>query len=126
MAATLILCAATGIYFSFIDQMYLVEAVIINPANFALAGDIISVSTTFHKLSDACLILIWTTVCGVKFSFLSLFRKLVDRNRPLTIYWRIALAFNIVVWLYGIAGFIIPCPYFSPPQSSALFLNPSI
>lgn len=71
----------------------------------------------FHKFSNACLILLWTTVCSVKFSFLALFRKLVDRNHSLTMYWRIVLALNIVIWLFGIAGVIITCPYFEASQT---------
>jgi len=119
------LCGATGLLFSFIDELYLVEALIVGLPGVILPSDFIEQSTTFHKLRDACLILLWTTLCGVKFSFLALFRKLVDRNQPLTMYWRVVLALNIVIWLYGIAGFIIPCPYFEPPQSRML-LHPPI
>lgn len=119
------LCGSTGLLFSFIDQMYLVEALIAGLPGVIIPSDFIEQSTTFHKLSDACLILLWTTVCGVKFSFLALFRNLVDRTHPLTMYWRVVLTLNIVIWLYGITGLIIPCPYFEPPQSRML-LHPTI
>jgi len=114
--ATVSLCVATGLLFTFLDKMYLTEALITGLIT-TLPPDFIEQSTIFHKLSDVCLILLWTTVFGVKFSFLSLFRKLIDRNRPLTIYWKVVTTVNAIVWAYGVAGFIIPCPHFIPPKS---------
>ena len=108
--------AATGLLFTFLDKMYLVEA-LISGIPTTLPPDFIQQSTIFHELSDICLILLWTTVFSVKFSFLALFRKLIDRNRPLTTYWKVVAAINAVVWAYGVAGLVIPCPHFTLPQA---------
>ena len=113
--AIIAFCAATGLFFSFVDQMYLVEAAIVGSLKVTPLDN-----ATFHKSSSACLILLWTAVCGVKFSFLALFRKLVDRDCFLTSYWRWVLGLNIVVYAYGIAGFVLPCPYFKPPNSCTM------
>ncbi|KAL8994874.1 MAG: hypothetical protein Q9169_005272 [Polycauliona sp. 2 TL-2023] len=52
----------------------------------------------------------------VKFSFLFLFRSLVQRIRALTIYWWIVTGFNVAVLGYGLSVYYVACPYAHGPN----------
>lgn len=67
----------------------------------------------FRKLVTASLILTWVAMMAVKFSFLALFRRLIDRIPPLIKYWRVIVAFNIAVTAYGASVYVVACPHFS-------------
>lgn len=49
---------------------------------------------------------------AVKFSFLALFKRLIDQIYCLKVYWWVVVAFNLAVTAYGAAAYIIPCPEF--------------
>ncbi|KAL8724939.1 MAG: hypothetical protein Q9181_006608 [Wetmoreana brouardii] len=53
---------------------------------------------------------------AVKFSFLFLFRKLIDRIPPLITYWWFVIAFNIVAFGYGLSTYFLICPRFNDPK----------
>lgn len=53
---------------------------------------------------------------AVKFSFLALFRRLIDRITPLIRYWYVVVAFNLAVTGYGASVYVIACPHFSGPK----------
>lgn len=60
--------------------------------------------------------LAWCSIIAVKFSFLSLFRKLVDRIPPLITFWWFAVAFNVVALGYGFSTYFLYCPYYNNPK----------
>ena len=67
----------------------------------------------FEKRIQVCSFLIWSLIYAVKFSFLCLFRKLVDRVRVLEIHWWVVTSATIVCGLVSMPlGFII-CPVFT-------------
>ena len=116
VGAACLICAF-AILFVFLDGLYLAEAFTERPSSPDFRGvrNPILAIQDFHKFSTVCLILLWTGICCVKFSFLFLFRKLVDRIRWLTVYWWIITGLNLATWLYGVASQVIGCPYYYNP-----------
>ena len=112
LIGTSCLIAAMALLFLFINQMYRAEALLFGVADIQLTPSFIEDSLWYHKISAAALILAWCSLMSVKFCFLVLFRKLVDRIRPMVRYWWFATIFNIAVAVYGVAVYIAACPYF--------------
>ena len=102
----LLLIAAMGMLYYFVDMMFLAEALLLHDNNVGLSSDIIEQSLDFEKWAAISLITTWVAVNSVKLSFLSLFRKLIDRLRPMVIYWWFVLAYTIAVALYGVSASI--------------------
>ena len=107
-----LLTAAMVMLYYFVDKMFLAEALLLHDKNVDLSFDIIQDSLDFEKWAAVSLIITWVAVNCVKLSFLSLFRKLVDRIRPMVLYWWFVLAYTISVGLFGISSYIAPCPTF--------------
>ena len=84
--ACLICAVATLFANGFVDKMYLVEAAVLGLPPSELPLDFPEQAISFEKLITVVLILTWCSIVSVKFCFLFLFRKLVDRVRPLVIY----------------------------------------
>ena len=60
----------------------------------------------------------------VKFSFLALFRRLIDRVPPLIKYWRVVVAFNLTVAAYGVSTYVIACPQFNGMKVNRTLFSP--
>lgn len=97
--------------------MYLVEALSTGLAGAYLPADTLQEAYDFHKWITVTLMLIWCAIMAVKFSFLFLFRKLVDRIRPLIIYWWVVTVFNVGVLGFGVTVYYLSCPYYSSLES---------
>ena len=108
----LLLVAAMGMLYHFVDILFLSEALLLGDRDIELSSNVIEDALSFQKWACISLITTWVAINTVKASFLSLFRKLVDRIRPMIIYWWFVLAYTIVVGLYGITSYILPCPKF--------------
>lgn len=115
------------------DNMYLVEALTFVPSS-ALTSLGASVSPAqvtqmfdrvyeFRKLITVSLILTWVALMSVKFAFLALFRRLIDRMPSLIRYWWVVVFFNIAVTGYGAAVYVIACPHFSGPKVGKTILS---
>ncbi len=113
------LISAMIVLFQFIDQMYLAEALLFG-SPVALPPDFIQQALYFHKMVTVCLILLWIAVCAAKFSFLFLFRQLIDRIRVMIIYWWIVMVFCVLVTGYGAASYVLACPKFGSLEASKL------
>ena len=111
---TCCLTAALIIIYIELDDMYLAEAVTFMPTNtFTFKFSDLDRIFRYRKMVTACLMLSWVAVVSVKFSFLALFRRLIDRIPALTKYWWFVVAYNVVVSTYGAVTYIIACPHFS-------------
>ena len=99
-----------------VDKMYLVEALSIGLPGADISPDFLQQSYEFHKWITVTLMLAWCAIMAVKFSFLFLFRKLIDRIQPLVIYWWVVTAFNVVVLGYGVSVYYVACPYYDDPR----------
>lgn len=101
-----------GMLYFFIDEMYLSEALLLHDTEIDLSFDVIQETLDFEKWAAVSLIILWVAINTVKLSFLAIFRKLIDRIRPMVVYWWCVLAYTILVGLYGISAYIAPCPTF--------------
>ena len=99
------------ILLTIIDKLYLVEAVNAS-AQIELPSDIIEQAFAFHKFSVIALIMSWYSIVAVKFSYLFLFRKMIDRMPRMITYWWVAAVFNGLISAYDTAVCVLICPYF--------------
>lgn len=51
----------------------------------------------------------WTTIFAVKFAYLTFFRRLVDRLRPLIIYWQFIVGFSAVSFPVCVVSIYVSC-----------------
>ncbi|KAL8898723.1 MAG: hypothetical protein Q9207_006553 [Kuettlingeria erythrocarpa] len=65
------------------------------------------------------------SVFAVKFSFLFLFRKLIDRIPRLITYWWFAMAFNVLAFGYVFSTNFLNCPYYNDRASLFKCATPS-
>lgn len=68
----------------------------------------------FQKQISPYSVLSWTVIFCVKFAFLSFFRQLVRRLRPMQLYWRGVAIFTVIAYLYCVAEPFFSCP--KPPS----------
>lgn len=101
-----------GLLFTFIDKMYLVGATEIGMPGIMLPPDFIEQAFDFQKLVAIALILTWCSIISVKFSYLFLFKRLIDRMPLLLMYWWVVFVFNAITSAYGAAVYIVACPDF--------------
>ena len=104
-------CAMVTIL-TFTYQMYLTEAMLFPSPQQQLPPDFIQQAFDYQKMVTVVLILTWCSIASVKFSFLFLFKRLIDRIRPLIVYWWVVTAFNVAVALYGAVIYVVACPWF--------------
>ena len=77
----------------------------------------VDIAYYYRKTSAVSLILSWLTIISVKFSFLALFKRVIDRLPSLIRYWWAIVIFNLAVSGYRIAIYILACPYFYTVKS---------
>ncbi|KAF7876780.1 hypothetical protein EAF04_001863 [Stromatinia cepivora] len=94
------------------EPMYLAEALTHNPETAVMPPDFLQQVFEFQKWITVILMLTWTSIMAVKFSFLFLFRKLIDRIRPLKIYWWIVTIITTGILGFGISVYYLACPYY--------------
>ena len=68
-------------------MMFMSEALTLGDNDIELSFNVIQDALIFKKWATISLITTWVAIYTVKASFLVLFRKLVDRIRPMSIYW---------------------------------------
>lgn len=106
------LIAAMAMLFIFIDKLYLAGAAEADTPGIGLPSDFIEETFDLQKLVVVALILTWCSIASVKFSYLFLFKKLIDRLPPMIIYWWFVAAFNAIISAYGATVYIAACPDF--------------
>lgn len=109
--------AAMVVLYIDIDNLYLTEALTYAQSSLPLKPEdmnkIMNRVYEFRKMSTASLILTWVALMSVKFSFLALFRRLIERMPRLIKYWWAVVIFNLAVTGYGAAVYVVACPHFS-------------
>ncbi len=117
-----------------INKMYFVEALVTNLPDVELPAHPLQEVVAFHKWVIAVDTLCWCAIMAVKFSFLVLFRRLIQGIKPLVVYWWIVTLFNIAALGYGISIYYVLCPHFSGigirksndnPESTDINFKPS-
>jgi hypothetical protein len=76
------LISAIALPFAFVDKMYLIGAVEAGMTDIELPSDFIQQVYDFQKLVAVALILIWCSIISLKFSYLLLVKRLINRIRP--------------------------------------------
>jgi len=109
------LIAAIGILLNIVDKLYLVGASESgNLVNVPLPGDFIEQAFEFQKMVTVALVLTWSAIVSVKFSYLFLFRRLIGRLPRMVTYWWIAVVYNGMISIYGAIVYGVACPnYYS-------------
>ncbi|KAI4197796.1 MAG: hypothetical protein LQ350_005701 [Teloschistes chrysophthalmus] len=126
MAVCCLICSVVIMYSVALDKMYQIQQ-LSAALPFALSigfpiddmpldSQFLQDSYDFLKWITVSQALAWTSVMAVKFSFLFLFRKLIDRMPPLITYWWLVLTFNIIALGYGLSTYFLYCPYFNDPK----------
>ena len=115
---TACLIAAMAVLYINMGNMYLIEALTYAPALFTSQPPDLNRVFEFRKLVTASLILTLVAMMAVKFSFLALFRRLIDRIPSLIKYWWFVVSFNLAVTGYGASVYVVTCPHFSGPKVS--------
>ena len=103
----------------------MVEALLFDPQSAQLIPDFLNAAYDYQKMAAVTLILCWCSIVSVKFSFLFLFRKLVDRIPTLIKYWWCVTIFNVVAGAYGIAVYLVACPHFYNVEARKFIFAPT-
>lgn len=111
------LIAAITLLHVFIDKRYMIEAMIFGVAHFRPSTNDVQQAFDLRIKVTIFLILSWCSICSVKFSFLFLFRRLIDRMRYMFVYWWVVTIFNVAVFGYGCAAAMVACPYFNKREA---------
>lgn len=113
----LCLISAMVLLFIFVDNLYLVEALEGNVIPTDLPVDFLQGVSDFERLVVGAMVLTWCSIISVKFSYLFLFRKLIDRVRSIVIYWWVAVVFNALISIYGIIIYAGVRPWYCTTNS---------
>ena len=98
--------------FIFVDDLFLVEALEGNTIPDNLPVNFLEHVLDFEKLVVGAMVLTWCAIISVKFSYLFLFRKLIDRIRPMILYWWVAVVYNALISAYGIVIYAYVRPWY--------------
>ena len=111
--ACLCLTAGTIVGFINVDNLYFSEDLNLNPGEFVElleAGvDVAGRIDAYERLYYTYPGLLWASIFAVKFAYLSFFRQLVDRVRPIVIYWRIIVGTTIIALPICIISIYVTC-----------------
>ena len=104
--------SGTVVLYVMLDSLYMTQASLYGDTDFQPPLNILSIASWYHKMQSVSLIATWLAIVSVKFSFLALFRKLVETLPRLIYYWRVVVSFNLLVSVYGVLIYILACPYY--------------
>ena len=114
LSACAFLSAATGILYYGTPLEILAARLILDPVSVLREG--YSEEEIAHKLESLSrvnwtyLALSWVAIFLIKYGFLALFRKLVDRLPGLYKFWKGTLVFTTAVFAFAICDGFITCP----------------
>lgn len=110
--ACICLVASTGLFFKLIPKAYLLERLNFGELDTlpfpltSLPGEI--VLTT--QILDAYTFLSWVVIYAAKFCYLTFFRALIDRLRPMVIYWKFVMVITFLLGGVSLCETFIACP----------------
>lgn len=116
LSACVTLIAATGILYSFVPALYMVEEHSLHPDPALLGAkippNISNKILRYKRLETTHAVLLWTTIYLVKFCFLLFFLQLVSRVKRLFLAWKIAFGITALFYCFSIGSVILSCPHF--------------
>ena len=111
--AALLLTASTILGYIHTNNLYFSEDISLNPdyvfTLLASGADVVGDINAYETLYYTYPALLWTCIFAVKFAYLTFFRQLVDRVRPLVIYWRVVVGVTIVSYPICILSIYVAC-----------------
>ncbi|EPE28708.1 hypothetical protein GLAREA_09829 [Glarea lozoyensis ATCC 20868] len=116
LLATLFLIGGVSLLLTFIDEMYLFEAVLFASPLPALPSNWIAQGYDYHERAVGVMIVTWAVIVSVKMSFLAFFRRLIRSVEGMRWLWWTAAGFNGVVGGYGFSVYVASCPVFGNPR----------
>lgn len=113
------LCGATGIILISVRKIFVIEALLVDHSFLLTVEGALSIADTAPAITHSFLFLTWTAVISVKFSFLALFRLLIQRiSWKINFYYWFVVVFTIITWIYMVSEAFIICPAFGPQITS--------
>ena len=108
----------TALCYVYIGLLYWIQELDLNPtrSSYLLAEhiDFIADINLIERLVSVFTTLMFTAIFAVKLAYLAFFRRLVDRIRPLIIYWRVVTAITILSFPIGIILSFLACTQTGP------------
>lgn len=110
------LSGSTGVILKYTRILFIIEAIFLNPAYIYTIEDNMEFGSALAVVN--CLgPLTWTTTFFVKFSFLVLFRQLINRvSKRITTYFWVVVVCTVPAWLFACCEPFISCHYFKEPR----------
>jgi hypothetical protein len=107
--ACICLTGATAIMQWGIPVVYQVAQFTLHPAHTEQSTDLMQLKVWNQRVIFAQIPLSWAAIFAAKFSYLFFFRHLIDRMRPLIIYWRVVVTFTAMAAIPCILSVFIGC-----------------
>lgn len=111
--ACICLTAATALLYKLIPNAYLYEKLDFND-RVSLPFPIVDIgkeAVYTLRILHAYTCISWLVVFTVKFCFLVFFRALIDRQRPMIMYWRVVVLITVVLGGVSLCETFIACPH---------------
>lgn len=109
------ICVTAGTVLGYINvgNLYWSEDLSLNPTRLmsllTSENDFINRVNAYERLYYTYPALLWTAIFAVKFAYLTFFRQLVARLRPLILYWRVVLATTIISFPVCVVSIYLGC-----------------
>jgi hypothetical protein len=109
--ACITLTGATAVMQWGTEATYEAVSLSTDPLHPGLTENLNDMLVKFQRTLFSYLTLTYATIFAAKFSYLYFFRRLIDRLKPLIIYWRVVCGFTATVCIVCIIQSIVECPY---------------
>ena len=102
--------ATTILLYKMMADIYLFESLVSQPGSVVDPLEIFQKVVWFENSDSAYLFVTWTAIFLVKASFLTFFRRLIDRVGKMVTYWKVVVSITIVVFGFCACIGFIACP----------------
>ena len=94
-----------------LGDIYEVIDLTLNPLLAPVPADLVGLANRVQITLYVFMTVTWASIFATKFSYLLFFRQLVDRIRPLVLYWTAIVALTSIACVFCILQAFISCPY---------------
>lgn len=110
--ACVCLTVATGLLYKIVPKLYFYEELELNSTESLLlpVSDDVKGIVSLERIMDAYMLISWLVIFAVKFCFLSFFRGMIDRLKPMIIYWRVVVLLTAIFGAVSLCESFIACP----------------
>lgn len=124
LTACICLTATTVLLFDLMPDLYLLQHLGQDSASVSMSSriDVFERIGWIGGMETAYIILLQVVIYSIKASFLSFFRRLIDRLGTIVIYWRVTASITAISFVFGACSTLITCPE-SGSKAGKLFRN---